>query len=43
MKDETDGTCSMHGELRNACKILVQKSEGNGPCGKPRGTYEDNI
>jgi hypothetical protein len=31
------------GETRNAYKILVGKSEGERPLGRPRGRWEDNI
>jgi hypothetical protein len=29
--------------MRNAYKILVRKPEGNGPLGRSRCRYEDNI
>jgi hypothetical protein len=28
---------------RDACRILVEKPEGNGPLGKPRHRWEYNI
>jgi hypothetical protein len=31
------------GEMRNACKILVEKPEGKRPLGRPRRRWEDNI
>jgi hypothetical protein len=31
------------GEMRNAYKILVRKSEGKRPFGRPRPRWEDNI
>jgi hypothetical protein len=31
------------GEIRNSYKILVRKSEGKKPLGKPRSRREDNI
>jgi hypothetical protein len=31
------------GEIRNACRILVGKPEGERPLGIPRSTWEDNI
>jgi hypothetical protein len=31
------------GELRNACKLMFRKAEGNRPLGRPRHTWEDNI
>jgi hypothetical protein len=36
-------TCSTHGENRNAYRILVGKSEGKTPLGRPRRKFEDNI
>jgi hypothetical protein len=33
----------MHGEIRNAYKILVGQPEGNRPLGRPRHRWEDNI
>jgi hypothetical protein len=33
----------MHGEKRNACRILVGKPEGKRPLGRPRRRWEDNI
>jgi len=30
-------------EMRNACKILIGKSEGKRPLGRPRCRREDNI
>jgi hypothetical protein len=35
-EDEISGTCSAHGEIRNAYKILVGKPEGRRPLGRPR-------
>jgi hypothetical protein len=31
------------GETRNACRILVGKSERKRPLGRPRGRWVDNI
>jgi hypothetical protein len=31
------------GEKRNASRVLVGKSEGNRPLGRPRLKWEDNI
>jgi hypothetical protein len=31
------------GEKRNACRILVGKSEGKKPLGRPRHKWVDNI
>jgi hypothetical protein len=33
----------MHGEKRNAYRILVGKPEGKGPLGKPRYRWDNNI
>jgi len=41
--DEVGGTCSTHVEMRSAYKILVGKSEGKRPLGRPRRKYEDDI
>jgi hypothetical protein len=35
--------CSTSGEKKNAYTILVENSEGNGPLGKPRSRWVDNI
>jgi hypothetical protein len=38
------GTCSTNGgEKRNAYRLLVGKSEGRRPLGRPRSTWVDNI
>jgi hypothetical protein len=37
------GIYSMHGTKRNACRILMGKSEGNRPLGTPRRSWVDNI
>jgi hypothetical protein len=31
------------GEMRNTCKILVRKTEGEEPLGRPRYRWDDNI
>jgi hypothetical protein len=33
MKNEISKACRTHSELRNACKLLVSKSEGKGSAG----------
>jgi hypothetical protein len=38
-----DGVCSMNGEKRNVCRILVGKPEGKRSLGKPRSRLVDNI
>jgi hypothetical protein len=35
--------CSTNGKKRNACRILVGKTEGKRPLGIPRRGLEDNI
>jgi hypothetical protein len=35
--------CSTNGEKRNACEILVGKSEGKRPLGRPRRRQADNV
>jgi hypothetical protein len=35
--------CSTNGEKRNACIILVGKTEGKRPLGRPRRRWVDNI
>jgi hypothetical protein len=42
-KDEMGRACSMNGELRNAFKLLVGKSEGRRPLERPRSRYMHNI
>jgi hypothetical protein len=37
------GHVSIHGEKRNAYRILVGKLEGKRPLGRPRRRWEDNI
>jgi hypothetical protein len=37
------GTCSTNGEKRNACRILVGKTEGKRPLGRTRRRWEDII
>jgi hypothetical protein len=38
-----DGACNTHGEMRNAYKIFVDKSEGKRLLGRPRRRWKDNI
>jgi hypothetical protein len=37
------GPCSTNREKRNAYRLLVGKSEGKGPLGRPRRKWVDNI
>jgi hypothetical protein len=38
-----DGSCSTCGERIGAYRVLVDKSEGKKPLGRPRHRWEDNI
>jgi hypothetical protein len=42
-EDEMGGACSLKGEKRNAYRLLVGKSEGKRPLGRPRHRCVDNI
>jgi hypothetical protein len=42
-KDEMGGVYSTNGEKRNACRILVGKTAGKRPLGRPRRRWVDNI
>jgi hypothetical protein len=42
-KDEMGGPCSTNGDKRNAYRVLVRKSKGKRPLGRPRRRWEDNI
>jgi len=37
------GACSTYGESRGVYRVLVGKSEGNRPLGRPRRRWKDNI
>jgi hypothetical protein len=37
------GPCSTNGEKRNSYRLLVGKSEGKRPLGRPRRRWVDNI
>jgi hypothetical protein len=43
LRGEIGGTCSSMGEIINAYKILVCKSERKRPLGRPRRRWEDNM
>jgi hypothetical protein len=40
-EDEVGGTCGTHG--RGVYRVLVGRSEGKRPLGRPRRRWEDNI
>jgi hypothetical protein len=40
---EMGGVCSMHGERRNAFRVLVGKLEGKRPPGRSECRWKDNI
>jgi hypothetical protein len=37
------GPCSTNGEKGNACRLMVRKTEGKRPLGRPRRRWVDNI
>jgi hypothetical protein len=37
------GACSVHGDVRNACEVLVRKLKGKRPFGGHMRGWEDNI
>jgi hypothetical protein len=37
------GTCGTHGEGRGVYRVLVGRSDGKRPLGRPRRRWEDNI
>jgi hypothetical protein len=39
--DEMSRECSMHGQKRDAYRILVGNTEGKRPLGRPRHRWED--
>jgi hypothetical protein len=41
--DELVGACNMHGQMRNAYRIVVGTPEGKRPHSGPRCRWEDNI
>jgi hypothetical protein len=42
-RDETGMACITHWKKRNACRILVGKSEGNRLLGRTKSSWENNI
>jgi hypothetical protein len=42
-KNAMGGACSTDGEERGVYRVLVGKSEGKIPLGRPRRRWEDNI
>jgi hypothetical protein len=41
--DDMRRECSMHGEKKNAYRLLVGKPEGKRPLGRTRGRWLHNI
>jgi hypothetical protein len=42
MEDKLDGPYGTLGEMKNACRILVVKSEGKRPLVRPRSKWKDS-
>jgi len=42
-KNEMEGACSGYGGGETRVRVLVRKSEGKGPLGRPRRRWKDNI
>jgi hypothetical protein len=42
-KNEMGGACSVYGEGRGLCRVLMGKPEGKRPLGRPRHRWECNI
>jgi hypothetical protein len=42
-EDEMSGTCGTHGDKRNTYKVLMRKSEGKKPLGRPKVRWANNI
>jgi hypothetical protein len=42
-KNGMGGACSMYGERRGACRVLVGKPEGKRPLGRSKLRWEDNF
>ena len=42
-KNETGGACGMYGGRERCAQGFGGKPEGNGPLGRPRRRWEDNI
>jgi hypothetical protein len=43
MKNDMGRACSADGEERGVCRVLVGKTEGKRPLGRPRHRWEGNI
>ena len=43
IENEVGGACGAYGEGRGVHRVLVGKSEGKRPLGRPRRRWEDNI
>ena len=37
------GACSTYGEMRGVCRVLVGKTDGKRPLGRPRRKWKENI
>jgi hypothetical protein len=42
-KHEMGGTCSAYGVGRDVYRVLIEKSKGKRPLGRPSCRWEDNI
>jgi hypothetical protein len=42
-ENEMDRACGTYGENRNAYRVVVRKSEGKSPLGRPSREWEQNI
>jgi hypothetical protein len=43
VKEGIGGKCSMNGEKRNTCRLLVGREEGKRPLGRPRCWWVNKI
>jgi hypothetical protein len=42
-ENEVGGACGTHGKERHVCRVLVGKSQGKRPLGKPRRRWKDGL
>jgi hypothetical protein len=42
-EDEVGGTCGTHGDGRGVYRVLVGRTEGKRPLGRPRRRWEESI